>query len=187
MIYLQLFWTFFQVGLFSFGGGYASLPLIQHHVVENNGWLTETEFIDIITISQMTPGPIAINASTFVGTKVAGLAGSVIATAGCVTPSFLIVLLLARLYYKYRNLSAVQGIISGLRPAVVALITAAGMGIFRTAMRQTESFPFSLANINWTAFGIFAVSFLLLWKTRLGPIQVMLLSGLAGVVINSIF
>ena len=87
MIYLQLFWSFFQVGALSFGGGYAALPLIQEQVVEQNNWLSSTEYIDILTISQMTPGPIALNASTFVGTKVAGIPGSLIATLGCITPS----------------------------------------------------------------------------------------------------
>ena len=113
MIYLELLWSFFQIGLFSFGGGYASLPLIQTQVVDLHGWLNMTEFVDIITISQMTPGPIAINASTFVGMRVAGVGGAAVATIGCVLPSCIIVLLLAFLYYKYRNLSVIQGALSG--------------------------------------------------------------------------
>ncbi len=187
MIYLQLFWSFFQVGLFSFGGGYAALPLIQQQVIENNHWLSSTEFIDIITISQMTPGPIAINASTFVGAKVAGLPGSIIATIGCVTPSCIIVLLLARLYYKYRNLSIVQGMIIGLRPAVVALIGSAGLSIFLTALFNKEEFPVSLSDLNWISVIIFAICFLILRKTKFGPIQVMIASGIAGIAIYYIF
>ena len=91
MIYLELFWSFFQIGLFSIGGGYAALPLIREQVTEIHHWLDMTAFIDIVTISQMTPGPIAINAATFVGTQVGGLPGAVIATVGCVTPSCIIV------------------------------------------------------------------------------------------------
>ena len=98
MIYLKLFLSFFQIGLFSFGGGYAALPLIEEQVVVQNGWLSMTGFTDIITISQMTPGPIAINAATFVGMQIAGLLGAIIATMGCVSPSCIIVLTLAFLY-----------------------------------------------------------------------------------------
>lgn len=95
MIYLQLLWSFFQIGLFSIGGGYATMPLIQHQVVELHGWLTMTQFSDIITISQMTPGPIAINSATFVGIQVAGIPGALVATLGCVIPSCIIVTTLA--------------------------------------------------------------------------------------------
>ena len=95
MIYLQLFWSFFQIGLFSFGGGYAAVPLIQSQIVETNQWLSMGQFADLITIAEMTPGPIAINSATFVGTQVAGLPGAVIATFGCVFPSFVLVLLLS--------------------------------------------------------------------------------------------
>ena len=94
-IYLELLWSFFQIGLFSIGGGYAAMPLIQHQVVDLHGWLNMTQFADIVTISQMTPGPIAINSATFVGTRVAGLPGAIVATVGCVLPSCIIVLFLA--------------------------------------------------------------------------------------------
>ena len=100
----ELFWSFFQIGLFSFGGGYASMPLIQNQVVTIRGWLTLTELADMITISQMTPGPIAINSATFVGTRLAGLPGAIVATLGCVIPSSMVVLTLAFLYYKYKEL-----------------------------------------------------------------------------------
>ena len=129
MIYLKLFWSFFQIGLFSVGGGYAAMPLIQHQVVELNNWLTMQEFVDIITISQMTPGPIAINSATFVGIQIAGLPGAIVATLGCVFPSCVIVLTLAWVYFRYRNLSVVQGVLGGLRPAVVAMIASAGLSI----------------------------------------------------------
>ena len=110
MIYWELFWSFVQVGAFCVGGGYASMPLIQAPVIDLHGWLTLQEFIDIFTISQMTPGPIGINAATFVGTKVAGIPGAIAATAGFVFPSILIVLLLSKLFFKYGDVSAVRGI-----------------------------------------------------------------------------
>ena len=98
MIYLQLLWSFFQIGLFSIGGGYAAMPLIQHQVVDLHPWLTMTEFADIMTIAEMTPGPIAINSATFVGIQVAGIPGAVVATVGCVLPSCVIVTILACIY-----------------------------------------------------------------------------------------
>ena len=125
MIYWELFWSFVQVGAFCVGGGYASMPLIQEQVIERHGWLTLQQFIDIFTISQMTPGPIGINAATFVGTKVAGVPGAIAATAGFVFPSIIIVLILAKLFFKYGDIGPIRGILNGLRPAVVALICSA--------------------------------------------------------------
>ncbi|MDD3335027.1 MAG: chromate transporter, partial [Eubacteriales bacterium] len=129
MIYLELFWSMFQIGLFSVGGGYVAIPLIQHQIVELHGWLTATEFTDIITIAEMTPGPIAINSATFVGIRVGGMLGALVSTFACVLPSCVIVVLLAKLYYRYRNLNAIQYVLEGLRPAVVAMIASAGLGI----------------------------------------------------------
>ena len=122
MIYLQLFLSFLQIGAFSFGGGYAAMPLIQNQVVQLHPWLSQSEFTDLITISQMTPGPIAVNSATFVGTRIAGMPGALAATAGCVLPSCILVTLLAKIYLKYRNLSLLQGVLKSLRPAVIAMI-----------------------------------------------------------------
>ena len=133
MIYLQLLWSFFQIGLFSIGGGYATMPLIQHQVVELHPWLTMTQFSDIITISQMTPGPIAINSATFVGIQVAGIPGALVATVGCVLPSCCIVTALAYVYYRFKGLAMVQGILFGLRPAVVAMIASSGVSLLLLA------------------------------------------------------
>ena len=133
MIYLRLFLSFLQIGAFSFGGGYAALPLIRHQVVEANGWLQLSEFTDLITISQMTPGPIAVNSATFVGIRIAGIPGALVATLGCILPSCLIVTLIASFYLKYRNLSVFQSVLATLRPAVVAMIAAAGVSILTIA------------------------------------------------------
>ena len=111
MIYLQLFLSFLQIGLFSFGGGYAAMPLIQDQVVTRYGWLSMAEFTDLITISQMTPGPIAVNSATFVGIRIAGIPGALVATFGCILPSCILVTAIARLYLKYRNMSVLQGVL----------------------------------------------------------------------------
>ncbi|MDU3112868.1 MAG: chromate transporter, partial [Megasphaera sp.] len=116
MIYGLLFWEFFKVGIFCVGGGYASMPLIQASVVDTFHWLTMSEFVDIFTISQMTPGPIGINAATFVGTRIAGLPGAIVATMGFVTPSFFLGIILARIFLKYGDIGPIRGILNGLRP-----------------------------------------------------------------------
>ena len=105
MITLQLFLSFLQIGMFSFGGGYAALPLIQEQVVTQHGWLSRSEFTDLITISQMTPGPIAVNSATFVGIRLAGFLGALAATFGCILPSCILVTVLSYLYLKYRKMS----------------------------------------------------------------------------------
>ncbi len=183
MILLQLFISFFQVGLFSIGGGYAALPLIQEQVVNIHHWLTLSEFTDLITISQMTPGPIAINSSTFVGNQVAGLLGSIIATFACVLPSILIVLTLAYFYFKYKNITIVQGILSGLRPTVVALIASAGLSILILSFWGENGFSWNPADINLVAVGLFAASLFVLRKWKLNQITVMLGSGVVGMII----
>jgi len=180
MIYLELFWSFFQIGLFSFGGGYAALPLIQNQVVEINHWLTLTEFTDLITISQMTPGPIAINSSTFVGTRIAGFGGAIVSTIGCILPSCIIVLALAYFYYKYRNLSMVNGILGGLRPAVVALIASAGLTILIVAFYGNNVITLNISDINFVAVGLFALSLIVLRRFKPNPIYVMIGSGIIG-------
>ncbi len=179
----QLYWSFFQVGLFSIGGGYAALPLIQQQVIDAHGWLSMSEFLDVLTISQMTPGPIAINSATFVGTRIAGAPGAIIATIGCVTPSCIIVLFMAWLYKKYSNLPIVKGILSGLRPAVVALIACAGVSIFITALWGENPLSLALKHLDWIAGIIFLLCLFCLRRFKLNPIYAMLLSGVLGAVV----
>ena len=124
---LTLFFSFLQIGAFSFGGGYAALPLIQHQVVDLYHWLTMNELTDLITISQMTPGPIAINAATFVGLKIDSFYGAIVATLGCILPSCIIVSLIAYIYLKYQQMSIIQNILKYIRPAVVSLIAVSGL------------------------------------------------------------
>lgn len=183
MIYLQLFLSFLQIGMFSFGGGYAAMPLIQGQVVTLHGWLTMSEFTDLITISQMTPGPIAVNSATFVGMKIAGIPGAVVATAGCILPSCIIVTILARLYLKYRNLDLLQGVLKSLRPAVVAMIASAGILILKDAFwGNGESMSF--AGTEWSMVMIFGICVLLLQKKKMNPIWVMVLAGVMKVGIS---
>ena len=183
MIYIQLMWSFFQVGLFSIGGGYASLSLIKEQVVQNHGWLTLQEFTDIITISQMTPGPIAINSATFVGMRIRGVGGAVAATIGCILPSLIIVLTLAYVYYKYRKLSLIQGVLWGLRPAVVSMIASAGIALLMGALWGSETIRISqLKEVDWIAVGLFGSALFILRKYKLNPIYVMLGTGVVGLV-----
>lgn len=185
MIYLQLFLSFLQIGLFSFGGGYAAMPLIQSQVVTAHGWLSMSEFTDLITISQMTPGPIAINSATFVGIKIAGLPGALVATIGCILPSCILVTLIAGLYLKYQNVNALQSVLNSLRPAVVAMIASAGISILVTAFWGSETHAV-LAETNWTLVIIFAVCILLLQKFKMNPIWVMLLAGIMNAAVSLI-
>lgn len=175
MIYLQLFLSFLQIGALSFGGGYASMPLIEAQIVTSHGWLTMTEFSNLVTIAEMTPGPIAVNAATFVGTKVAGVLGALVATAGCILPACVLVMLIARLYLKYRNLTVLQSVLGSLRPAVVAMIASAGLTILMNAFWGSRTVV--LANTNYVMVAIFVLSFVLLRKTKLSPIAVMVLAG----------
>ena len=160
MIYWQLFLSFVQVGMFSIGGGYAAMPLIQSQVVEQHAWLTMQEFTDLITIAEMTPGPIAVNSATFVGLRIASLPGAIIATLGCITPALIFVSLLSYLYRKYKNLFLLQNILACLRPVVVALILGAGS---------------------------FAIAFYVLRRYKWNPILTMCLCGVAGLVLRLAF
>lgn len=181
MILLELLLSFCQIGLFSIGGGYAAIPLIQQQVVETHAWLTMAEFADIVAIAEMTPGPIAVNAATFVGIQVAGLPGAVAATVGCVSPSFVIVLTLAYFYYRYRRLAMVQGVLAGLRPAVIAAIASAAVSLALLSFFGQQSVPKDSASTDYIAVVLFAAALLALRKWRINPIYVMLAAGALGV------
>ena len=179
--YIELFLSFIQVGIFSVGGGYSAIPLIQNQVVEKNNWMTMTEFADIVTIAEMTPGPILINAATFVAIRIGGAPGAIIATLGSVLPSAIIVLTLAYLFKKYSDLIAVKGILNGLRPAIVALIASAGLSLFALATLGSKSLTASLSEINIFALVVFTIAFFILRKFKTSPIIIILGSGVIGV------
>ena len=185
-IYLQLFISFVQIGALSFGGGYAAMPLIQQQVVTLHGWLSPAEFTDLITISQMTPGPISVNSATFVGIRTAGLPGAIVATLGCVFPSCVIVMLLAFIYYHFKGLSLVQGVLSGLRPAVVAMIASAGISLLILALYGQRELPASLGGMDWIAAGLFVASLIVLRRFKLSPICIMAGSGAIGALLYAL-
>lgn len=182
MIYLQLFLSFLQIGALSFGGGYAAMPLIQAQIVTEHGWLSMSEFTDLVTIAEMTPGPIAVNSATFVGTQIAGLGGAVVATLGCILPSCIIVTLLAYIYTKYRNMSLLQGTLASLRPAVVAMIAKAGVTILVSAFFISGTIDLVRENVCIRMVVFFGAALVLLRKFKMNPILVMVLCGVANMI-----
>jgi len=183
MLLLQLFFAFLQVGLFSVGGGYAAIPLIQEQIVNVHGLMTLEEFSDLITVAEMTPGPIAINSATFVGMRVAGVGGAILCTLGCTLPSFCICLVLAYFYYKYRTMSGVQKVLAAMRPAVVALIASAGLSILMLGLFGTDMFSARIENIRVVELIIFGVSLFILRKYKASAVSVILGSGVVGTII----
>lgn len=186
MLLLKLFFAFIQVGLFSVGGGYAAIPLIQEQIVNIYGLMTLEEFSDLITVAEMTPGPVSINSATFVGMRIAGIPGVLICTIGCIIPSFCICLMLAHFYYKYRSVSGVQVVLGAMRPAVVALIASAGASILMLGLFQAEIHEVVWSNIRVVELGIFAVSLFLLRRFKVNAISVILGSGVAGTIIYAL-
>lgn len=174
MIYIQLFFSFLQIGLFSVGGGYAAIPLVQSLIVERQGWISMTEFANLITIAEMTPGPIAVNSATFVGIRIAGLPGAIVATLGCIFPSCIIVSILAYIYRRYRGGSAMGSVLGSLRPAVVALITGAGLSMLSAAVIPNVN---GESVVRWGSLLLFATAFIVLRKWKWNPILVMWICG----------
>ena len=182
MIWLQLFITFFIIGLFNFGGGGAMISLIQTQVVTVRGWISETQFADIIAISQSTPGPIGINCATYVGYEVGGVLGSVSATMAVVLPSFLIFFLLVRVFNRFHSHPVFVGTMKVLKPAVAGLIGAAALIL----MFHVDGFSVSVIKENfgdWTSWLLFAVAFLATYIWKVNPITLILLGGVIGLVI----
>ena len=184
MIYVELFWNFLMIGALSFGGGYGMISLVREAVL-SNGWLTEEEFLNLIAVSESTPGPIAVNSATFVGLRIASLPGAIIATLGCITPALIFVSLLSYLYRKYKNLFLLQNILACLRPVVVALILGAGLSILSTVLFNGNNE--TSANIDWIGAGSFAIAFYVLRRYKWNPILTMCLCGVAGLVLRLAF
>lgn len=170
---LQLFLTFFYIGAFSFGGGYAMLPLIQEEIVYSKGWLSAHQFADIIAVSQMTPGPVSLNTATYVGYKTAGVLGSALATSGLILPSLIIILTLTRLVLKNKDNPYFQGIFSGLRPIVVALIIGAA---YLVGIETIKTF---------TGLGLFFLALGIMLFTKFHPILIIFGFGLIGIFFSS--
>ena len=184
MIYLQLFLSFLKIGAFSFGGGYAAMPMIQQQVVDAYHWLSVSEFGDLVTISQMTPGPIAINAATFVGIRVVGWQGALCATMGCVFPACVIVTVIAYFYVKYKDMKVMKIILSYLRPAVVSMIAISGISILISSFFKDSLIGISY--IRYHAIIVFILCLILLRKYKMNPILVMVLAGISEILIQMI-
>ncbi len=167
--YRPLLLSFLKIGLFGFGGGYAMLPLIGHEIVATRGWATANEFADMVALSQMTPGPVALNSATYVGFTAQGVSGAIIATAGVCLPPFVIMCLACRFFLSMRNNPRVEGAMRLLRPAVVGLILAAAL-----LMLNRESF------VDWKSGVIFALAFFLTAFAKLHPIAVLIGAGAVG-------
>lgn len=182
MIYGRLFLSFLQIGLFSIGGGYAAMPLIQAQTVDRWGWLTIQEFTNLISIAEMTPGPIAINSATFVGMRLAGLGGAVTATLGCIFPSLVIVSLLSYIYQRCGKTNAMQSVLGCLRPAVVALIASAALSILRVVLFAGQT-P-SLKTLRLFGLALFAAAFVLLRWKKCNPILVMAGCGVVNLLVE---
>lgn len=181
---IKLFISFFKIGLFSFGGGYAALALIQQEVVVENSWLAVGEFNDLITISQMTPGPIALNSATFVGQRVAGFPGSLAATIGCILPSAIIVGALSYFYKKYKDIDIMADVLKFLRPAIVVMILIAGLDILKTSLFDIN--PIAFENLNVKMLGLFLGAFIIMQKKDYDPIKVMLASGAVYLILGAV-
>jgi len=174
---LQLLYTFFKIGLFTFGGGYAMIPLIQRETVEGRHWITEEDILEVVAIAESTPGPIAINAATFVGTRVAGVPGAACATLGVVLPSFIIILIIARLLRHFAQYRVVQHAFFGIRAGVLALVLRAWWTMFRKCPRGV--IPYAVAAGAFLLTAVLGVNVLLviLCCALVGLISSALLAG----------
>ena len=180
MIYFLLFLTFFKIGAFTFGGGYAMLPLIEDEVIKN-GWMNLEELVDFIAISESTPGPFAINISTYVGSEVAGILGAICATIGVILPSFIIILIVARFYMKFKDNKIVKGAMGGLKPATIGLIAAAVVSIGRSVFFSNGFYISLLKDYSFLcSLFIFALILVLVIK-KVNPILLIMLSAILGI------
>ncbi|NLJ38032.1 MAG: chromate transporter [Candidatus Atribacteria bacterium] len=170
MIYFYLFLAFTRIGLLAFGGGIAVLPLIQKEIVDTYQWLTTTQFLDLVTISELTPGPIAINSATFVGYRVGGIFGAFIATGSFCLPSVIFILFISKFLSLFEGNEKVQKIMKGLRPSVIALMSLAGFSIAQNGI------------MDWFAVVLCVLSFILVWRKMIDPIFMLILAGFAGIV-----
>lgn len=186
MIILKLIQVFLLLGAFSFGGGLGSMELIRSRVVDQQMWLTNAEFTDIISISEMTPGPLGINIASFVGTRVAGVPGTIAATLSYVAPAVVIVILMAKVYFKYRDLGIVKAILNSLHPAVAAMVISAALRLCANAWWGGGIADFRFEDLNHIGIGLSFVMLVLLQKKKLGPVQAILFSGVIGAILYAL-
>lgn len=186
MIYFDLFLTLFKIGAFTFGGGYAMLPLIQSEVLRKE-WLSQKQIVDFIAVSESTPGPFAVNISTYVGAIKGGIFGSFCATLGVVLPSFIIILIVANFFEKFKQSKTVKGVMSGLKPAVIGLISSAVVSIGATVF-FANGFSFAVLSAKefYISLVIFLLSLVLVFK-KLNPVFIIILSACLGILTGFLF
>lgn len=183
---LQLMFVFFKIGLFSIGGGYAIIPLIQRQVVNQYGWINQQTFMDIITISQMTPGPLAVNTSTFVGIQVWGILGAIVATVVCVISGVTISVFLYRFFKKHSRSQYIMEVLSCLKASSLGLIISSAVSILLLSFMGSQTFS-EIKSTDWFAIAIFGCSFFVLRKWKANPILVMVITGVIGWIIYSLY
>lgn len=181
MIYLELFINFLMIGAFTFGGGYAMLPLIQEQVMAH-GWLTEEELINFIAVSESTPGPFAINMSTYVGMETGGLLGAFCSTLGVTFPSFVIILVIAKCIEKFQESRVIKGCMAGLKPAVIGLIAAAVVSTGRTVLFPNGVSVSSFLSASFIISALIFAGMLIIVLKKVHPIIIIMLSGVIGIV-----
>lgn len=181
---LTLFFTFLKIGAFAFGGGYAVLPLIETYVVRQHEWLSMQGLTDLVSLSQITPGPIAINSATFIGTKVAGLPGALVATLGNVLPQFMLMMILGYFIFQGKSLPFLKNILKGLRPTIVSLIAIATLSMLTASLYHSGQFQ--IQGINVLGVVGFAIGFFFYRKKTLSVIQLVLLSVAVGLVLHGL-
>lgn len=184
---LLLLYTFFKIGLLGIGGGYAIIPMIQSQVVQQLGWLNEQTFADIITISQMTPGPLTVNTSTFVGIQIAGIPGAVCATIGCIIPGICISIGLYLFFRKHTQSVYAQSVLDGLKAASAGLILSAAATMLLLAFTSVSTLSqLTQAHFDIAAGIVFVASFVALRKFKLNPMLLMLITGALGILLYGI-
>lgn len=184
MIYLQLFWEFFKVGLFSVGGGLATLPFL-YDISAKTGWFTTADIADMVAVSESTPGPLGINMATYVGHKTAGITGGIVATLGLVAPAIVVIMIIARILTAFKEAKVVQDTFYGLRPASTGLIAAAGLGVAKIALLRTDLFHRTgsvLSLFNWKLILLAAVIYITLVKFRKHPVLYIATAAAAGII-----
>ena len=184
-ILLELFWVFFQIGLFTFGGGYAMIPMMQDFIVDQKGWVSYEEIMNFIAISESTPGPFAINMATFVGTSQYGILGAIVATIAVILPSFIIILLVAKLFANFSKNKYVKAALGGIRPVVIGLISIVGISLV-----YSHALPNGILEnvvIEWRYLVLVAICLLIKFKfKKLSPIYLILISAGLGLILYSI-
>ena len=178
---LMVFWTFFKIGLFTIGGGYAMIPMIQSEVM-SRGWISEAELANFLAISESTPGPFAINVATFIGFRQFGVVGSLVATLGMVLPSFIIIIIIFKIYEKVIGSKAVKAVLNGIKAVVIGLILAVVVNLAVEELFVFENDTF--ISVRWAsvAISVILVGLMLIFKKKMHPILLILISAVLGII-----